>query len=192
MLHKSTHEKDNKILKILFVYNGIFVLGASLLGPLYAVFVETINPSVLVVSWSWAAFLISAIFFLFVMARVGDRVQKKKYLLLAGYIVRAIAWFLFLFVQSVPALILVQILIGLGEALGTPAFNAIFAAHLNHGKQIADYANYKIVSMAVVTLGTIVGGLVVNSFGFQPLFLAMSGLAILSSIGVLAQSRDIM
>lgn len=110
---------NNKALKILFIYNGVFVLAGSLLGPLYAIYVEKFQ-------------------------------------------------------------------------LGTPAFEVIFAEHLDEGKHIADYSDWKLISNIMLALGTLIGGVIVSKFGFTPLFLLMSSLAVISFIGVILKPRHLL
>jgi MFS family permease len=119
-------------------------------------------------------------------------VKEREYLLLGGFLIRGIAWLLFILAGSVLHLILIQILLGIGEALGSPAFGAIFAEHLDEGMQIKEYSSWKIVENSITAIATIVGGLIVSSFGFVPLFIAMSGLAFISFLGVLLQPRNVL
>lgn len=182
----------NSALKVLYLYNGIFCLAGSLLGPLYAVFVEKFHGGVLAISASWAAFIISATFFIYLLSKVGDRFKEKEYLLLAGFLVRAIVWFLFIFIGNIWSLVVLQIFLGLGEALGSPAFDAIFAEHLDKGQFIKEYANWKLVMNIALAAGTLTGGVIVAKFGFVPLFLTMSALSIVSFIGVLLKPRKLL
>ncbi len=183
---------NNKSLKILFIYNGIFVFAASLFGPLYAVYVGLLDKNILSVSITWSAFLIATIIFTLIISKIGDRLKEKEYLLLAGFLVRAITWFLFIFTTNVYYLIFLQILLGFGEALGTPAFDAIFAEHLDGGRHIKEYSDWKLISNIATSVGTLIGGLIVIEFGFQWLFISMSLLAIVSFIGVFSQSRNLL
>jgi MFS family permease len=183
---------NNKSLKILFIYNGIFVFAGSLFGPLYAVYVGLLDKNILSVSITWSAFLIAIVIFTLIISRIGDRVKEKEYLLMAGFLVRAIAWFLFIFATNVFYLIFLQILLGLGEALGTPAFDAIFAEHLDSDRHIEEYSDWKVVLNSVTGVGTIIGGLIATAFGFQWLFVSMSVLAVISFGGVLVQPRKLL
>ena len=182
----------NRALKTLYIYNGIFVFAAALLGPLYAVYVGGIDRSVLAVSTSWSVFLLSIMVFTYAISRFGDRVKEKKNLLMAAFLIRGGVWFAYIFVASIPQLLILQVISGLGEALGTPAFNAIFAEHLDKGKHIREYGNWVIIAAGVMGVGTFIGGLVVTYLGFPYLFSAMSGLAILSFFGVLRQPRHLL
>jgi hypothetical protein len=182
----------NRSLKILFLFNGIFVFAATLLGPLYAVYVESIDKNVLSISITWAVFLASATFFTFIVSRKGDSIKEKEYLLMAGFLIRSVSWLLLILVGSIFHLILVQILLGLGEALGSPSFNAIFAQHLDKGKQIRNFSSWKLVENGVVAVATIIGGLIVVNFGFATLFIIMSFMALISFFGVLMQPREVL
>lgn len=95
----------NKSLKVLFIYNGIFVFAGGLFGPLYAVYVGLLDKKILSVSITWSVFLIATLVFTLIISRVGDRVKEKEYLMMAGFLVRALAWFLFIFAADVMHLV---------------------------------------------------------------------------------------
>ena len=84
-------KKINKSLKILFLFNGVFVFAAMLLGPLYAVYVESIDKNILSVSITWAVFLTSATFFTFIVSRKGDSIKEKEHLLMGGFLIRGLS-----------------------------------------------------------------------------------------------------
>jgi len=134
----------NKFLKVLFFYNGLFVLASGLLGPLYALYIAGINGGVLAVSISWAAFLGSSTFFTYLVSKTRDQRKKEKKMLLAGIAIRALAWLLFAFTGSIIVVVILQIFIGLGEALGTPAFDTLFAEHLEARHHLQEYSRWKI------------------------------------------------
>ncbi|MHC1707250.1 MAG: MFS transporter [Bacteroidales bacterium] len=176
---------NNIALRVLFLYNGIFVGAAAMLGPLYAIYVVKFVDGVTAVSVSWAAFLISTFVFTYIVARKGDAVNEKRYLLLAGYIIRIVSWVLLIFVHNLTALVFVQILLGLGESVGTPAFNAIFAEHLDRSKYIKDYSNWSLIANISSAAGILAGGIIVNKYGFEALFLLMSALSLIAFFGIL-------
>ncbi|MBI2623443.1 MAG: MFS transporter [Candidatus Liptonbacteria bacterium] len=182
---------NNKSLKILFVYNGVFVFAGSLFGPLYAVFVGMIDKEILSVSATWSAFLISTFIFTLIISRVGDKIKEKRNLLLGGFLVRALTWFLFIYATNISYLVFLQILLGLGEALGTPAFEAIFAEHLDARRHIEEYADWKMIMNGMTGIGTLIGGLIAAMLGFQWLFISMGTLALISFFGVLLQPKKL-
>jgi len=182
----------NKSLKTLFIFNGIFVFAGSLLGPLYALYVGTFDKNILSVSVTWASFLAATFIFTLIISKLGDKAKEKEYLLMAGFLVRAVAWFMFIFAVNIFHFVFLQVLLGLGEALGTPAFDSIFAEHLDSDKHIKEYSDWKLIVNGTTAVGTIIGGLVVATFGFGLLFAAMSGLAAVSFLGVLIQPRKLL
>ena len=127
---------NSNALKILFISNGIFVFADRLLGPLYAIFVEKFDTNILSVSFSWFIFMLSATLFTLIISKYGDRIKEKEYLLIAGFILRVISWILYIFTNSLLMFIFVQILIGIGEAVGSPAFDSILTNYLKKGAEI--------------------------------------------------------
>ncbi len=180
----------NKTLRVLFACNAIFVFAGNLLGPLYAIFVQGINHDIPTISGSWAVYLVATSMFMFFLWCGGDRDLHKKNLLVGAYLVRAAVWFLYSMVNGLGFLLILQVALGLGEAMGTPAFDAIFAEHLDNGKHIADYSEWLLVSNLVLAVGTFAGGLIVANFGFQSLFLVMGGLAILAAVSAFWKLRE--
>jgi len=182
----------NKSLKTLFLFNGIFVFASSLFGPLYAVYVEGIDKSVLAVSSSWSAFLFSTTLFTYLMSKWGDKLKETEYFLICGYLIRAIVWIGYIFAGNFYMLIFLQILLGIGESLGTPSYDAIFAEHLDRNKHIRDYSIWKVISNLVGASATLIGGFVVFAYGFVPLFVFMGALALISMLGILLSPRELL
>lgn len=169
----------NGPLRILFISNGVFVPAGSLLGPLFAVYLERFTKSPLIISLTWATFWITTTLLTWVVSKIGDRLNKED-LLLAGFAIRVVGWLAYFFVGSLAMVIILQVLLGLGEALGSPAFDAIFAEHLDRNHHMEDYADWKVINNLVTAAGIIIGGLIVTSFGFRFMFLTMAWLAFVS------------
>ncbi len=184
--------KNKLALKILFISNSIYLFSALLLGPLYAVYVQKIGGGVLLVSVSTAVFYVSSTLFLLFVSRWGDRVKEKELMLALSYVVRGVAFFSYIFIDSALFLILVQILFGLGDALGTPTFGALFARHVDKKEEVLEYSDWSLVANLVMALGTIVGGFVVSSLGFSSLFAMSSVLCFLSAGWILFTPRDVL
>lgn len=182
----------NKSLKVLFVLNSIFVFAASLFGPLYAIYIQTIDNKIISVSLSWSVFMLSSTLFTYFVSRNGDKIKNQKYLLAFGFLIRSIGWLCYLFVSSLPGIIVVQIILGFGDALGTPSWGAIFAKHLDGKREIMDYSDWDIVSNLTVALATITGGVLVTYFGFNFLFILMGVLASISFVGTMLVPRDLL
>lgn len=164
----------NKSLKLLLSINSIFVIASSLLGPLYAVYIEGIGGSIAVVSGTWSIMLLTTTLANFALIRYGDKVREHEYFLTAGFFLRAITWLGFIYAGSITSIIVLQIILGLGEAVGSTGFDAIMAEHLDKSNHIRDYAVWKTISSLLAAFATLIGGLVVTYYGFSPMFVFMA------------------
>ncbi|MDQ3076477.1 MAG: MFS transporter [bacterium] len=182
----------NKALRTLLIYNGIFVLAYGLLGPLYAVYVQKLGGQIFIISLSWSVFLVASTLTTFIISRFGDRVQEQEYFLLAGFLLRAIVWIMYIFVPNIQFLIILQIILGIGDALGSPAFDSLVAEHLDKGRHIAEYSDMKILFNLSNALATIVGGVIASQLGFAYLFILMSILSMVSFFGILFKPRSLL
>jgi len=167
----------NNSLKLLLIINSVFVLAANMLGPLYAVYIEGLGGSITMVSGTWSVMLLSVTLANLALIKYGDRVKEHEHFLLSGFILRAIAWISFIYAHSIFHIILIQIIIGVGEAVGSTGFDAIFAEHLDRARHIRDYATWKMLSNLIAAFATMIGGLIVTQYGFNPMFYVMSAIA---------------
>lgn len=182
----------NKSLKVLFTLNAIFVFAGSLLGPLYAIYVSRIDSKIVSVSLAWAIYMFSSTLFMYFIGKYGDKVKEQEYLLAGGFLVRSLAWIGYIVVPNLAGLLMIQVVLGLGEALGTPSWNAIFARHLDQGAEIKDYSGWNMINNLMIAVSTIIGGMIVTYLGFNFLFITMSLLALASFFGVLITPRKIL
>lgn len=184
--------QNKNALKILFISNGIFVFADRLLGPLYAIFAEKFDANVISVSFSWFVFMISATFFTLIVSKFGDRIKEKEYMLITGFIIRVISWILYIFTTNIFMFLLIQVLLGIGEAIGSPAFDSIFAKHLRKGKEVREYSNWKLVQNFSLAIASLIGGFVVYFLSFRVLFILMAILGTLSAVIVFIQPRRLL
>ncbi len=184
--------KVNNSLKVLFSINSIFVFASQLLGPLFAVYVMKIDGGVMLISLATSTQLLSSTLFLTLVSKWGINVKEREYLLAGGYLLRAFGWLGYIFITTPVGLVLLQLVFGLGEALGTPSFNAIFAEHVSKENDVSMYADWSVISNLIMALGTILGGLLVTVWGFEVLFGIMSAMALISFAAVLTLPRKIL
>jgi MFS family permease len=184
--------KNQRALKILFISNGIFVFASTLLGPLYAILAEQFDADILSISFAWFLYMLSTTLFSFVVSKLGDKVKEQEYLLVIGYAIRIISWILYIFTNNLYMFFAIQMLLGIGQAIGSPAFDAIFAIKLDKGFEINRYAKWQIIQNLSIAIASLIGGLIVNYLGFNILFMAMASLGIISIIIILIQPRKLL
>lgn len=182
----------NRSLKILLAINLIFVFGASLLGPLYAVFIGKIGGNILTIGWAFSVYMITVGLVAFFSGKLGDIIKEKEYLLAIGFLIRGIGFFLYIFIGTIFHLLLLQFLLGIGEAIANPAFKAIYSLHLGRGRESSQWGIWDMSYSMIVGLAAIVGALIVNFFGFTILFYIMSSLSVLAFILLMIQPRKLL
>ena len=108
------------------------------------------------------------------------------------YAFRIMAWIGYIFANSLWHLYLLQIILAIGESVGTVSFNAIYSEHLEKSKAIKQWGAWSSVSTIVGGFAALLGGTIVYYFGFQFLFLIMACLAILAFIFLMIQPRKLL
>lgn len=144
------------------------------------------------VSVSTGVFYVATTLFLIFMARWGDRMKEKELILASSYVLRGLAFMSMLWVTSALSLILVQIALGLAEAMGTPIFGALFAKHVDKKEEVLEYSDWTLVSNLVAALGTVVGGFIVSSLGFGFLFMTIGILCFISAAWIFFTPREVL
>ena len=88
----------------------------------------------------------------------------------------------YLFIKRPLDLFLVQIIFGIGEAIGTPAFDGLYSRHLDKGKYVSEWGLWESLDYIVAGVAAVIGGFLAKIYGFKFLFIVM---LILSFIGLI-------
>ncbi|NUM25572.1 MAG: MFS transporter [Candidatus Buchananbacteria bacterium] len=182
----------NLPLKILLVTNSIILLAGAMFGPIYALFVEDIGGDLMDASFAGGIFALAAGITTLVSGKYSDRVKENELIVVAGYMIMGLGFLLLSICTSVWFLLLIQILIGLGEAVYSPAFDAVYSKHLdkNHaGKQWGAWESINYFSLAV---GAVVGGVIVTLTNFNVLFILMAMMSFASGIYIYLLPRKVL
>ncbi|MFC1697912.1 MFS transporter [Nanoarchaeota archaeon] len=170
-------------LKILLIASSLAMLAGGLFGPIYAVFVEQIGGDLLTAGGAYAAFSIAAGLLIFLISRWEDHVKHKEILVIIGYALGCIGFIGYLLVQEPWHLFIVQIIFGLGEAIGVPAFDGLYSKNLDHGKFVSEWGLWETMAYIIGGISALIGGYIANIYGFKSLFIIM---LIISIIGLIA------
>ncbi|MBN2307109.1 MFS transporter [Candidatus Peregrinibacteria bacterium] len=170
----------NKALKILLATNALILLAAAMLAPIYAIFVEEIGGDLLDASIAGFLFAVSAGLATLFSGKVSDKIRHSDHVMMLGYGMMGLGFFLFLFVHSITTLFIIQILIGMGEAIYSPAFDKLYSEHLDRGQYGVEWGTWESMYYFTTAFGALIGGLLVTNFGFPALFLSMAFLSFTS------------
>lgn len=181
-----------KPLKILLVTNGLILIASAMLGPIYALFVDQVGGDLLDASLAGAAFSLAAGFTVIISGKITDKIKEQELILVLGYIVMGIGFFLMTLVNSIWLLLLVQVIIGFGEAIYVPAFDAVYSKHLDDDNLGSQWGAWESMNYFTAAAGAIIGGYLVTKWGFSPLFVLMAILSISSGVYIYRLPRKLL
>lgn len=182
----------NKSLRILITLNTAMTFVIGLFAPFYAIFVVKIGGDIAFAGFSWAVLQIVAGVLTLYFTRWSLRVREQELLISFGYILRAVVFLSYAFMGSMGQLIFTQVLWGIAAAISTPAFDSVYAAHTTKDGSIVEWGGFEGVTSIAVGVAALLGGLVIKSFGFVPIFIAMSAVAFLLAVYIWRLPREVL
>ncbi len=177
--------KINNLIKIL-TYSDILILsGWGLVNPIFAVYItsQIQGGNLELVGLASAVFLILKSFVQIPVAKYID--QKKgevddAVVMTLGTFVISLVPFLFILAKSAPHVLVLQVLHGLGAALVTPGWMAIFTRHIDRHQEAEEWSIYMSMTSLGMALAGALGGFLAEAFGFKLVFVLVG---IISTVG---------
>lgn len=182
----------NKAIRILLVTNSFILIAGAMLGPIYALFVEKIGGDLMDASYAFAVFALAAGITTFVSGKYADRIKEDELIVVLGYVIMGVGFFGYTLVNSIWSLLVIQVIVGLGGAIYSPAFDAIYSKHLDGHKSGREWGAWEAINYFTSALGAVVGGLLVTFFGFNTMFVTMGLLCFSSAIYLFRLPRRIL
>jgi MFS family permease len=182
----------NHSLKILVGTNALILIAGAMLGPIYALFVEEIGGDLMDASLAGAIFALAAGITTLISGRFADKLKNPKMVVIVGYVIMMIGFLLLTTVNSVWFLFVVQAMIGFGEAIYSPAFDALYSKHIDHHKEGRQWSYWESMNYFTAVIGAVVGGLLASTFGFAVLFVAMASISALSALYLLTIPKKLL
>lgn len=166
---------------------NLWYFGEGMLGPLFAVFAQKVGGNVLDITWAWAVFLVVTGVSIIFVGRWSDsaasrRKHAREKILIAGYALNTICTFGYLLVEGPVGLFIVQAGLGLGLALASPTWLALYG---DAESKLKSGFKWSLTSGSekFITAGAIlIGGYIVTAFSFELLFILMGFIQVLATI----------
>jgi hypothetical protein len=174
--------KLTKIAKILLLGANIWYFGEGMLGPLFAVYAENVGGDILDITWAWATYLVITGVFYIIVGRLLNNKPYKEKVMVAGYMLNALLTFGYIFVSNPTQLFIVQAGLGIAEAIGTPAWDSLYAK--NQSEEMDSYAWGLSTGQSQIVTGIAfgIGGLITHFISFKALFVTMGIIQIMAAI----------
>jgi predicted MFS family arabinose efflux permease len=186
------HTRLNHSLRILVATNSILVFIVGLFAPFYAVFIQHIGGNIAFAGLSWAIFSIVGGVLIFLFSNWELKVKEPELLLALGYILTAGVFLSYAFMTSITQLIVTQVLWGVATALGTPAFDSIYANHTTKENSIVEWGRWEGISAIVTGIAALIGGLLIQTFGYGVIFVMMAVISLGLGIYIWRLPREIL
>jgi MFS transporter, DHA1 family, multidrug resistance protein len=165
----------NNRVKILIVANLINIFGFSIFAPLYMLFGLGITQSLSVISNSWGMYVAVTGVCIIIWGKIEDSFSRKQliYTVVIGYLLMAIGSLAFLLVSDMLVMYVVLAINAIGSGITSPAWKTLFAKTEDKGKEASEWSYFEGGSKLLAALGVIVGGLLLEYFGFKFIFVVM-------------------
>lgn len=195
MKKRSKHKKRglfNRALRILLATNGFILLAGAMLGPIYALFVENIGGSLLDASITGGIFALAAGLTSLFAGKLADKIKQNELMVAFGYAMMGLGFMLYIFVNSIWFLFIVQIIIGFSEAFYSPAFDALYSKHLTKSKAGREWGAWESTNYFTTAIGAVVGGFIASMFGFNAIFVIMALFCVGSAVYIYLLPRIVL
>lgn len=163
----------------MLLLEAFFMLSGSLLTPIYAIFVQNVGGDILDAGIASFAFMVSTGTLVFFLSRLENKFKHQERLYLLGYVLSAIGYTFYLFVTNKFELFAVQVFLGISYALYLPVRDALYTRFLDKGKEALEWGEWETEDFVIPAIAAIVGAGVASTFGFQYLFMMMSGISMI-------------
>jgi len=182
ILRSIRHYKINLIIKVLIVSDFLIWSSYQLFSPIFAIFItDKIEGDIEVVGIASAIYLIVKSIF---EIPVGVYIDKTKsevddlFVSILGTSLTAVAYFSYVFIDSVTQLYILQALLGLGAAIAFPGWYSIFTRHIDKGKEAFEWSLYDVFLGVGMAAAAAIGGFLAENYGFDVLFMVVGILTV--------------
>ncbi|UCD20838.1 MAG: MFS transporter [archaeon] len=182
----------NKALRILLITNGLILIAGAMLGPIFAIFAEQVGGNILEAGIAGGLFALAAGVTTLISGKYADKMRRDEKIIIWGYVLMGAGFVLYIFVNSVWFLFAVQIVVGIGEAIYSPAFDALYSRHITVKKAGREWGLWESMNYFTAAGGAALGGFIASRFGFHPLFVIMAALCFGSAIYLLQLKKNVL
>jgi len=176
-----------------FFVNSAF----GIISPFFAIFItrQIEGGTATVAGFAAASYWITKSVLQLPVSRFLDRTDGEKDEFLAfflGYLTQSLIPIIYFFSSQPWHIYVAQIFYGSIMAWVVPAWYSIFTRHIDKFRISFEWSLYSVISVGIATSGAAaIGGVLIDKFGFRPLFLAASLISLISAMGLLSIKKHI-
>jgi MFS family permease len=181
--HQIRSLRSNPSLLALLLSNSLVLISLGMFVPIYALFVQQVGGNALSAGLTAGALAFASGLSALLSGRLIDHFSQAqtRYFLVIGWVLIGISCLLYLLVHNVTALFTVQIVSGFLKPISAPAFDTLYARHLDGRSTGQEYGVWEASFFITGGVGAVLGGAIVTLLGFSGVFIAMAILAFLAA-----------
>ena len=177
----------NPVIRFLIISDTVLIGAASLLGPVFALFVEGFieGGNEMVVGLSAGIYLFTKSTLQIPIAHLIDKIRGEKddfWIMFIFSIIISLIPLSYLFISTPIQLYIVQFFLGLMTAFTFPTFMAIFTRHIDKEKEGTEWGIYFTSVDLVSAMFATVGGYVAVTYGFHALIITVVSISVVGSL----------
>lgn len=186
--------KTNKALRVLLLSNSLILISLGMLVPVYALFVEQVGGSALSAGITAGALGLTSAVSALISGRLVDRLQPSntRYVMAGGWFTIGISILLYLLVDNLTTLFIAQAILGFVKTISAPAFDTLYARHLDKSAAGQEYGLWEASFFLTAGIGAVLGGVIVDLYGFNGLFIAMASLSFAAALYVITLPKNVL
>lgn len=170
--------------------SNLWYLSEGLLGPLFAVYTQRLGGNILDVSWAWAVYLVVSGLATMYVGKIAQTKVRQQTFVLIGYILTTLLTIAFLFITAPWQLMLVQVGLGLAQALATPTWFALYANVETQSSAGTLWGRMQGQSSMFTAAALVVGGIIATQYGFEVLFSLMALVHAAATVSIWRSFRE--
>lgn len=177
--HQVKSIKNNQALISLLLGNSLILISLGMLVPIYALFVQDVGGGALSAGLTAGSLAFASAISALLSGRLIDRFKphNTRNFLIIGWGLIGVSSLLYLLVSSLAVLYAVQIFAGFVKTISAPAFDTLYARHLDKSSTGQEYGIWEASFFITAGVGSVLGGVLVSWYGFDGVFIAMAALA---------------
>jgi len=160
---------QNNIIRILLISESFWSFGAGLFFPIFAVFSTQIGGDITDAGIAAAIFILATSVLEYPVGKLLDR-YHEKFFIVADYFLEAVVFIGYIFVQNIWQLFALQILLGIANAIGDPAWESLYGRSSPKKHSGSMWANSHLYIGIFNAIGILIGSYLVSMYGFSSVF----------------------
>lgn len=180
--HNPSHYEMNSIVKSFILSEGFFWSGYNFIYPLLTIFVveNIVGGTIELAAAAVSVYMIARVMTELITGRLleGETDRVKLLTSIGGIIFVGISFLSYAIITEIFFVYLLQIGIGIGLGVASPAKYSLFTQHLDKKRSSNEWSIYDAVSFIGMAMASALGGFIAQAYGFKLLFI-IAGIFIL-------------